>query len=73
MFILRLALLTCVFYLVMAVLAPAAEIAASHLMGGLSISSAVLAIFFALAWLISFSLAWRVLTWRMGRSGWILP
>jgi len=69
MFILKLALLTCLFYLALAVLAQVAEIAAAHLFGGITISLAVWAIFFALVWIVSFSLAWRVLTWRMDHAG----
>jgi hypothetical protein len=69
MIVLKLALLTCVFYLAIAVLAEAAFLAAAHLMGGLGARLTFWVIFFALDWAISISLAWRVLAWRMPHGG----
>ncbi len=69
MIVLKLALLTCAFYLVIAVLTQAVEIAAARVLGGVTISLAVWAVFFAFVWVVSFSLAWRVLTWRMAHGG----
>jgi hypothetical protein len=69
MFIIKLSLLTCTFYLLMAVVAEAGTAVAARLIGGVIISRVALAIFFAVAWAVSFALAWRVLTWRAGHGG----
>jgi hypothetical protein len=64
MFIIKLSLLTCAFYLVMAVAAEVATLVSARLFGGVIISRVALIIFFALAWAVGFALAWRVLTSR---------
>lgn len=65
MFLIKLSLLTCAFYLLMAVVSEAATVVAARLFGGVMISRVTLVIFFALAWAVSFALAWRVLVGHM--------
>ncbi len=64
MLVLKLAAVTCAFYLGAAVLIEVAMIVLTHLLGGLSVIATrprlVGAVFFGGVWLASFLLAWRV-------------
>jgi hypothetical protein len=66
MLILKLAALTCVVYLFISILAQAVEIAVIRLMGGITYSVFVLAVFFGLVWITSFIIAWGILSGRTG-------
>ncbi len=60
--ILRLALLTCAFYLAIAILIEVASLILARLLGGFAISTKPWgwALIFGFMWLISFTLAWHV-------------
>jgi hypothetical protein len=64
MLILKLAGLTCAFYLAAAVVIEATIITLSHLLGGFGFFSTRLrlvgVVFFGTVWLVSFLLAWRI-------------
>ncbi|PYV18597.1 MAG: hypothetical protein DMG21_04485 [Acidobacteria bacterium] len=61
MFILKLSLLTCGFYLLFAMVAQTAMVLATWVLGDVYVSRSWLVVFFALAWAVSFGLAWRFL------------
>jgi hypothetical protein len=75
MFVLKLALLTCAFYLIAAICIEAAILAFSHWRGGYAIyfsswtGIALVVCFFGTIWLVSFLLAFRIIFPRI----WIGP
>ncbi|HEV2990404.1 MAG TPA: hypothetical protein VG759_18350 [Candidatus Angelobacter sp.] len=59
MIILKLALITCGFYLAIALLLEGLLLGAARATGGVGLTRGAFFFLFAIAWLISFSLAWH--------------